>query len=98
MAIVQAMAIVTSKEVTMKNLLKKIKKALHNNPTIVYGWASVGATYLVKKYPDIPNELIILTLLSFLGLSHKVQRIEDKKTEQALYTNPTKENNGKTPR
>ena len=72
----------------MSKLLKKIKKALHKNPTIVYGWASVGATYVVKRYPDIPNELIILTLLSFLGLSHQVQRIEDKKTEEALYTEP----------
>jgi len=72
----------------VSKLLKKIKKALHKNPTIVYGWASVGATYVVKRYPDIPNELIILTLLSFLGLSHQVQRIEDKKTEEALYTEP----------
>lgn len=74
----------------MLKLWKNIKKAIRKNPTIVYGWASVGATYLVKKYPDIPNELIILTLLSFLGLSHQVQRIEDKKTEEALYQEPPK--------
>jgi hypothetical protein len=72
----------------MTKLWRKIKKAIHKNPTIIYGWASVGATYLVKKYPEVPNELIILTLLSFLGLSHQVQRIEDKKTEEALYTQP----------
>ena len=72
----------------MSRFLKKIKKLLRNNPTIVYGWASVGATYIVKQYPDIPNELITLTLLSFLGLSHQVQKIEDKKTEEALYTPP----------
>jgi len=74
----------------MSKLWKKIRKAIHKNPTIVYGWASVGSTYLVKKYPEIPNELIILTLLSFLGLSHQVQRIEDKKTQEALYTTPPK--------
>jgi len=72
----------------MLKFLKKIKKLLRNNPTIVYGWTSVGATYIVKRYPDIPNELITLTLLSFLGLSHQIQRIEDKKTQEALYTQP----------
>jgi O-antigen ligase len=69
---------------------KFIKKAVKHNPTIVYGWASVGSTYIVKQYPEVPNELVILTLLSFLGLSHQVQRIEDKKTEEALYTTPPK--------
>jgi len=72
----------------MSKFWKKIKKAMRDNPTIIYGWASVGATYIVKRYPDIPNELIILTLLSFLGLSHQVQKIEDKKTQEALYTQP----------
>ena len=74
----------------MSKFWKKVKKAIHNNPTIIYGWASVGATYIVKKYPEIPNELIIFTLLSFLGLSHRVQKIEDKKTEEALYTEAPK--------
>jgi len=74
----------------MVKLLKKIKKLLRNNPTIVYGWASVISTYVVKKYPDIPNDLIIVTLLSFIGLSHQIQRIEDKKTQEALYTEPPK--------
>ena len=72
----------------MLQIYKTIKKLLRNNPTIVYGWASVGATYIVKKYPEIPNELITLTLLSFLGLSHQIQKIEDKKTKEALYTPP----------
>jgi hypothetical protein len=72
----------------MSKFWKKIKRAIHKNPTIVYGWASVLSTYLVKQYPEVPNELVILTLLSFLGLSHQVQRIEDKKTEEALYTPP----------
>jgi hypothetical protein len=74
----------------MSKLWKTIKRLLRKNPTIVYGWASVGATYIVKRYPDIPNELITLTLLSFLGLSHQIQRVEDKKTEEALYTPPPK--------
>ena len=90
MAIVQATAIATSKGAIMKKFIKFIKRAIRHNPTIIYGWASVGSTYIVKKYPEIPNELIILTLLSFLGLSHQVQRIEDKKTEEALYTQTPK--------
>ena len=74
----------------MTKFWKKIKRAIHKNPSIVYGWSSVLSTYLVKQYPEVPNELVILTLLSFLGLSHQVQRIEDKKTEEALYTEPPK--------
>lgn len=74
----------------MSKFWKKVRSAIHKNPTIVYGWASVISTYLVRNYPEIPNELIVLTLLSFLGLSHQVQRVEDKKTEEALYAKPPK--------
>ena len=75
-----------------------IKKYAHKNPAIAYGWLVVISTYIVKQFPSLPNELIAVSLLSLLGLGKRVQSIEDGKTEEALYTNPPKENNGKTSR
>lgn len=80
----------------LKKVWYSIKRYAHKNPALAYGWLVVLSTYIVRKFPGLPNELVAVTLLSLLGLGKRVQSIEDEKTEQALYTNPPKENNGKT--
>lgn len=85
----------------MKRFWHKVKNYSHKNPYIVYGWIVVFTTYLVKRFPDLPNELIIMTLLSLFGIGKKIQSIEDNKTLQALEEEPTEENRkkyGKAPR
>jgi hypothetical protein len=57
---------------------------------IAYGWLTVLTTYIVKKFPDIPNDLVLLTLMTLFGLSVKVQKIENDKTKEALYKQPPK--------
>ena len=77
----------------MKYLIKfkhKFKLYIHRNPAVVYGWIVVISTSIVKKYPNLPNELIVITILSIFGLSKQVQKVEDKKTQEALYTEPPK--------
>jgi hypothetical protein len=70
--------------------MKRIKQYFHNNPMIAYGWLTVLTTYIVKRFPEIPNDLILLTLMTLFGLSLKVQKIEDNKTIEALYKEPPK--------
>jgi hypothetical protein len=57
---------------------------------IAYGWLTVLTTYIVKKFPDISNDLVLLTLMTLFGLSVKVQKIENEKTKEALYKQPPK--------
>ena len=71
-------------------LIKHFKTYFHNNPMIAYGWLTVLTTYIVKKFPDIPNDLVLLTLMTLFGLSVKVQKIENDKTKDALYKEPPK--------
>ena len=71
-----------------KKHVSRLKKLINANPAIAYGWATVIAAYLVRSYPEIPKELVAVTLLTMLGLSHQVQKIENKKTLDALNTNP----------
>ena len=74
----------------LKQLIKDANAYIHKYPAVVYGWITVISTFLVKRYPNIPNELIVITILSMFGLSKQVQKVEDKKTEEALYTDPPK--------
>ena len=71
-----------------KARLSRLRKFVNTNPAIAYGWATVMAAYVVRSYPEIPKELIALTLLTMLGLSRQVQKIENKKTLEALYSDP----------
>jgi len=57
---------------------------------IAYGWLTILTTYIVKRFPDIPNDLVLLTLMTLFGLSVKVQKIENDKTKEALYKEPPK--------
>jgi hypothetical protein len=72
----------------LKKIWLAIKKYAHKNPAIAYGWLVVISTYIVKKFPDLPNELIAVSLLSLLGLGKRIQSIENEKTKEALYTMP----------
>jgi hypothetical protein len=71
-------------------IIKHFRAYFHNNPTVAYGWLTILTTYIVKKFPDIPNDLILLTLMTLFGLSIKVQKIEDNKIKDALYKEPPK--------
>jgi len=71
-------------------IIKHFRAYFQNNPMIAYGWLTALTTYIVKKFPDIPNELVLLTLMTLFGLSVKVQKIENNKTNDALYKEPPK--------
>jgi len=65
-----------------------IKKYAKKNPAKMYSYAAMLAVYVVKKFPEFPPELVIAIIMGFLGIGDQVQKIENGKTEEALYTPP----------
>jgi hypothetical protein len=69
--------------------MEKIKSFIHRNPARVAAFVS-SAVALIVSYvsPDIPVEQAVIFILSSLGLGEYAQRIENDKTESALWTDP----------
>lgn len=73
-------------------MIKKIAKGLSEfgkrNPARIYTFASAFAIYLTKKVPGLPIESVIIVIAALFGLGESVQRVENKKTKEALMTSP----------
>jgi hypothetical protein len=69
--------------------MEKIKSLIHRNPARVAAFIS-SAVALIVSYisPEIPVEQAIIFVLSSLGLGEYAQRVENDKTEAALWTDP----------
>ncbi len=69
--------------------MEKIKSLIHRNPARVAAFIS-SAVALVVSYisPEIPVEQAVIFVLSSLGLGEDAQRVENEKTEAALWTDP----------
>ena len=69
--------------------MEKIKSFIHRNPARVAAFVS-SAVALIVSYvsPDIPVEQAVIFILSSLGLGEYAQRVENDKTEVALWTDP----------
>lgn len=69
--------------------MQKIKDFIEQNPVRVAAFVS-SAVALVSSFlfPEIPTEAAVAFVLSSLGLGEFAQRKEDKKTEEALLTDP----------
>lgn len=69
--------------------MEKIKSFVHRNPARVAAFVS-SAVALIVSYisPDIPVEQAVIFILSSLGLGEYAQRVENDKTEAALWTDP----------
>ncbi|NDB81329.1 MAG: hypothetical protein EB127_01070 [Alphaproteobacteria bacterium] len=80
-------------------MLKRMAKGLaafgKRNPARVYTFASAMAIYITKKVPGLPIESVIILIAALFGLGESVQRVENKKTTEALMTDlPKGENDG----
>jgi magnesium-transporting ATPase (P-type) len=74
-------------------MLNNISKYIKKHPSRVSGYISALIIYLNKSFPNVPIDIIIPTVMFVIGMGESVQRIENKKTLKALYT----ENNPDTP-
>jgi len=67
--------------------MQKIKAFVYNNPVRVAAFVSSLVALIVSVVvPGIPVEPAIAFVLSALGLGEFAQRAENKKTDEALFT------------
>ena len=67
--------------------MKKIKEFVYQNPVRVAAFVSSTIALLVAfVVPDAPTEPAIAFVLSALGLGEFAQRAENKKTDEALFS------------
>ena len=72
--------------------MSKLKMFVEKNPVRVAAWvSSTVAIVLAAVAPDMPVEPVVVFVLSTLGLGEYAQRVEDKKTNAALWTDPSEE-------
>lgn len=69
--------------------MNKLKAFAHRNPVRVAAFVSSAVALAVAIFsPDTPTEPAVLFALSALGLGEYAQRTENKKTVEALWTDP----------
>lgn len=67
--------------------MDKIKAFVYNNPVRVAAFVSSAVALVVSfVVPDVPTEPAIAFVLSALGLGEYAQRAENRKTDEALFS------------
>lgn len=67
--------------------MEKLKSFVHRNPARVAAFVSSAVALVVSALsPEMPVEAAVAFVLSALGLGEYAQRVENTKTETALYT------------
>ena len=67
--------------------MQKLKDFAYNNPVRVAAFVSSFVALVVSfLIPDVPTETVVAFALSALGLGEYAQRAENKKTDEALFT------------
>jgi hypothetical protein len=67
--------------------MEKIKAFIYNNPVRVAAFVSSTVALVVAfVVPEAPTEPAIAFVLSALGLGEFAQRAENKKTDEALFS------------
>jgi hypothetical protein len=68
-------------------MMEKLKAFVHRNPARVAAFVSSAVALVVSALsPEMPVEAAVAFVLSALGLGEYAQRVENVKTEAALYT------------
>jgi hypothetical protein len=69
--------------------VKWLKDFVQRNPARVAAWvSSTVAIVLAVVMPEMPVEAVTTFVLTSFGLGEYAQRVEDKKTEAAMWTDP----------
>lgn len=67
--------------------MQKVKAFIYNNPVRVAAFVSSAvAIFVAFVVPDAPTEPAIAFVLSALGLGEFAQRAENRKTDEALFS------------
>ena len=69
--------------------MNKITQFIHANPVRVAAFvSSLVALVASAVFPEVPTEAAVAFVLSSLGLGEYAQRVENAKTDEALFTDP----------
>lgn len=67
--------------------MQKVKDFIYNNPVRVAAFVSSVVALFAPLFSDaIPVQSVIAFILSSIGLGEYAQRAENKKTDEALFT------------
>jgi hypothetical protein len=67
--------------------MEKIKGFIHNNPVRVAAFVSAAVALLAPIFSDsVPTESVVAFVLSAIGLGEFAQRSENRKTDEALFS------------
>lgn len=67
--------------------MEKIKGFVHNNPVRVAAFVSAAVALFAPAFSSaIPTESVAAFVLSAIGLGEFAQRAENKKTDEALFS------------
>ena len=67
--------------------MQKLKDFVYNNPVRVAAFVSAFVALFAPLFSDaIPVETVVAFILSSVGLGEYAQRAENKKTDEALFT------------
>jgi hypothetical protein len=73
-------------------MLSSLKEFAYRNPVRVTAWVTATVALLITAFaPDLPVEPVVVFVLSSLGLGEYAQRVENRKTVEALYLEPDDE-------
>jgi len=65
--------------------MNKIKELVHKHPVRIAAWVSSTVVLIVTAIsPDIDPDAAVIFVLSSLGLGEYAQRVENKKTAEAV--------------
>lgn len=69
--------------------MNKVKAFIHDNPVRIAAFVSSAVALVVSfVMPEVPTEAAVAFVLSSLGLGEYAQRVENDKTDEALFTDP----------
>lgn len=67
--------------------MQKVKDFIYNNPVRVAAFVSSAVALFAPLFSDaIPVQSVIAFILSSIGLGEYAQRAENRKTDEALFT------------
>lgn len=64
----------------------RIAKYTRRNPARISGYLSAIVLYFNKHFPDFPIDIAIPSVMLIIGMGESAQKLEHKKTIEALYT------------
>lgn len=65
---------------------KRLAIYTRRNPARISGYTSALVLYFNKNFPHFPLDIIIPSVMIIIGMGEYAQRLENKKTVEALYT------------